>query len=63
MNGLSTTKQTHPLPFEFIGNNHYDYVAVGFECVVRYGAVTRKTALSKRDIRGTVCLLNGSIQA
>jgi len=39
------------------------YVAVGFECGVRYGAVTRKRALSKRYMRGVVCLLNGSIQA
>ena len=39
------------------------YDAFGFECGVQYGAVTRKTALSKRDIRGVVCLLNVSIQA
>jgi hypothetical protein len=39
------------------------YVAVGFECGLQYGAVTRKTALSKRGIRGVVFLLNVSIQA
>jgi hypothetical protein len=39
------------------------YVAVGFERGMQYGAVTRKTALSKRDVRGVVCLLNDLIKA